>query len=88
MEHNPYREIAMSIHHHVKGNVQRQAVMIRPELGAITTSGLKVDGFKNEIRDYYYSDHLDDLASGDRVLVLPINGGKDFVVTARVKRHA
>lgn len=110
MEHNPYREFATAINNHATTKVKKHTNLISLCLGTITSSGLLVDGFKHEIRDYYIADYLTldssymttttandnvltpdelkPLKEGDRVLVAPINNGKDYVITCRVKRHA
>jgi molybdopterin converting factor small subunit len=88
MDHNPYREFAGTIEEHANKKTTQHTKTIRSKLGTITTSGLMVDGFKQEFRDYLYNDLLTNLNDGDRVVVVPINNGKDYVVIARVKRHA
>ena len=64
------------------------------ELGTITSTGLKLDSFKKEIKDYMVLDYLTinnttdlpkqlrSLVSGDRVLVATM--GSDFVVVGRL----
>lgn len=90
------------------------------ELGTVTATGIKLDNFKHEIKDYLIADYLTlpndfmtavepgkgehDLPShdyahdhnvvtpkqlkplkpGDRVLVIPVAGGQEFVIIARV----
>lgn len=64
------------------------------ELATITSSGLKLDSFKKEIKDYLVLDYLTitnnidlptqlrPLSSGDRVLVATM--GSEFVVVGRL----
>ncbi len=66
------------------------------ELGSLTPTGLKLDSFKKEIKDYLILDYLSitntntidlptqlrPLANGDRVLVATM--GSEFVIIGRV----
>lgn len=64
------------------------------ELGSLTPTGLKLDSFKKEIKDYLVLDYLSitntidlptqlrPLANGDRVLVATM--GSEFVIIGRV----
>nr|BDD45989.1 hypothetical protein 6 [bacterium]BDD46359.1 hypothetical protein 5 [Pelagibacterales bacterium] len=82
---DPLKELALAIDKRSKGHANKVINDLRSELGTITETGLIIDNFKHEIRDYLVSDHLT-LINGDRVLVLPI--GQDFVVVARVVPNA
>jgi len=117
---DPFKELARALNEKSKQHAGRVMLALQAELGTITDTGLKLDRFKHEIRDYLVADYLTldtdfftttelnsgahyqyegdgthdhqivtpeslkPLAPGDRVLVLPVNGGQDFVVVARV----
>lgn len=93
---NPYKELARLIDDRAKRGITMATSTVSAELGTITASGLKLDRFKYEIRDYLVAEYLTltdsiglpeqlkPLKPGDRVLAVPVNGGKDFVVIARV----
>ncbi len=105
---DPYRSLASFIEERARSHTRAVLMDVQAELGTITASGLKLDGFAHEIKDYLVAEYLtlpatfgtdsagDTLATpaplralqpGDRVLVVPVNGGQDHVVIARVK-HA
>ena len=87
-----------SVARQIKSNINKrtnEALSITGcELGTITFTGLKLDSFKKEIKDYLVLDYLTinnttdlpnqlrSLASGDRVLIATL--GSDFVVIGRL----
>lgn len=87
-----------SVARQIKANINKktnEALSITGcELGSITSTGLKLDSFKKEIKDYMVLDYLTinntidlpnqlrPLASGDRVLVATM--GSEFVVVGRL----
>jgi len=87
-----------SVARQIKANINKktnEALSITGcELGTITSTGLKLDSFKKEIKDYLVLDHLTinntidlpnqlrALQAGDRVLVATM--GSDFVVIGRL----
>ena len=93
---NPYKELARLIDDRAKRGITMATSAVSAELGTITANGLKLDRFKYEIQDYLVAEYLtlpdsiglpeqlSPLKPGDRVLAIPVNGGKDFVVIARV----
>lgn len=121
---NPYKEIATVLEGRTARHINTSVSGIQCELGIITDTGLKLDGFKYEIQDYLVAeyltmkedfftttelnsgahsqytgdgkhdhkiitpDQLKPLKTGDRVLAVPVNGGKDFVVVGRVIPYA
>lgn len=136
---DPYKELATALKDQMLSVSKKSLQGIPCELGTITASGLKLDNFKHEIKDYLISDwHFqlefpiasrtvrlvgivnadgtetpitaysrpvrldflstsdpqatikihaslkDELKEGDRVLVLPVNNGQDYVVLSKV----
>lgn len=139
---DPYKQLARLLEDRMARHAGRAVAGLFCELGTITATGLKLDGFKHEIRDYLVADwevkieipqasrviktaspvnpdgsdipgstayssltrldfnvqgvgdssatvkvHLDlksSLKPGDRVLAVPVNGGQDVVVIAKV----
>jgi uncharacterized protein YebE (UPF0316 family) len=87
-----------SVARQIKANINKktnEALSITGcELGTITSTGLKLDSFKKEIKDYMVLDYLTinntidlpnqlrSLQAGDRVLVATM--GSDFVVIGRL----
>jgi Trk K+ transport system NAD-binding subunit len=128
MVNDPYKQLVAMLETLIGRHVARAAAGITCELGTITATGLKLDGFKHEIRNYLVSEHLTldepvftktkkdgahkgscpdgsvsgdahehevitppqllPLHPGDRVLVVPVHHGQDFVVIARVVPNA
>lgn len=130
MSNNPFRDLAAILEQQMSNQAVRAVSGIPSELGTITSSGLKLDSFKHEIRDYLVAEWLlkvevpaftikgtqsglldsqgksvtgqatftflptvlDDvrlelkagLKPGDRVLTIPVHGGQDIVVIAKV----
>ena len=80
---DPFRDLARLIDQRARGHVARSLAGQFCELGTITATGLKLDGFKHEIRDYLKAEGLI-LSSGDRVLAVPVNGGQDVVIVCKV----
>lgn len=68
----------------MKGHTRQMASGLGGVLGTITSSGLKLDDFKHEIRDYMTAELPVGLLPGDRVLAIRINGGSDIVVLCKV----
>jgi hypothetical protein len=86
---NPYKEIISALENRFKKHTSKITANIMCELGTITDKqGLKLDSYKTEIYDYLvsflYEKNKIALNPGDRVLVVPANNGRDFVVVARV----
>ncbi len=49
---NPYKALAASIEERARRHAEAATLGISAELGTITPTGLKLDGFAHEIRDY------------------------------------
>ncbi|WKV08206.1 hypothetical protein Q2T46_11775 [Thermoanaerobacterium sp. CMT5567-10] len=84
---NPYKEIASMFKNQITKNIDKKISGIPCELGTITENGnLKLDNFKFEISDYLVSFWYEKLAlkPGERVLVVPVNSGQDYVVIAKI----
>ncbi len=143
---DPYKELGKILEMRMAGHAAKATSGMSSELGTITSSGLKIDNFKHEIKDYLIADWLvkihfpdfellgqetcmesnglittassvdtngnllpnavwrglakysfkakivDDvrielktkLQPGDRVLAIPVNGGQDAVIIAKV----
>lgn len=132
---DPFKQLAGLLDRQMADHAGKALSGIPCELGTITSSGLKLDGFKHEIQDYLVADwkakmhfpatffvgtstspvndqgepqpgattteltkysfnekEVDqvwidfkpDLAPGDRVLVIPVNGGQDFIIVCKV----
>lgn len=132
---DPYRKLASILEQRMAGHAAQAVSGMPCELGTITATGLKLDSFKQEIRDYLVADWLvkvhfpafsfigtatspvddqgnplpgatttpltrydflerqvDDvrlemkvsLKAGDRVLAVPVNGGQDAIIVAKV----
>lgn len=58
MVNDPYKQLVSMIETLIGKHVARAAAGITCELGTITATGLKLDGFKHEIRKYLVSEHL------------------------------
>ena len=121
---NPFRELASMLDMRMKNHSNNALSGIPCVLGTITPTGLLLDNFKHEIKDYLVAEyltldepdftttetdgaHVHPLTGGgahshqvrtpekllplrlnDRVLVIPVNNGQDFVVVARVVPNA
>lgn len=131
---DPYKQLAGIIKEQSKKEAKSAVSGVPCELGTITASGLKLDTFKHEMRDFlvaewrikmhlpafsitgsqsglkdslngavsgtatfnYQATEIDgvilelkpDLQPGDRVLAVPVNGGQDAVVIAKVVPNA
>lgn len=136
---DPFRQLVAILDARMTGHAAQAVTGVPCELGTITSSGLKLDSFKHELRDYLIADWLvkvyfpafsfvgtatspvddqgnalpgaatspltrydfrerevdqvrlelkADLKPGDRVLVVPVNGGQDAVVIAKVVPNA
>jgi len=131
---NPYKQLVTLFDARMEGKAANAISGVPCELGTITPSGLKLDSFKHEIKDYLVADwlmkihfpaftligtatwpvdengiplpdakstsarfdfkaekvdqvHLElkaDIKSGDRVLVIQVNGGQDAVIIGKV----
>lgn len=132
---DPFKQLVSMLDARMAGHAARAVSGVPCELGTITASGLKLDSFKHEIKDYLIADWLvkihfpafsllgtatspvddqgnplpgastspltrydfrakevdqvrlelkADLKPGDRVLAVPVNGGQDAVVIAKV----
>lgn len=55
---SPGKELAKLIRKHASEAAERGQIATGLELGTITQSGLKLDGFKHEITDYLLAEHL------------------------------
>lgn len=58
MVNDPYKQLVGMLETLIGQHVARAAAGITCELGTITATGLKLDGFKHEIRKYLVSEHL------------------------------
>jgi hypothetical protein len=58
MVNDPYKQLVEMIETLIKRHIARLAAGVTCELGTITSSGLKLDGFKHEIKKYLVSKHL------------------------------
>lgn len=121
---DPFKELASVLTDNAGKQAGKAALGMSPELGTITVTGLKLDRFKHELKDYLMAEYLmmpadfftttelnsgahaqytgdgrhdhkvitpqqlKPLTPGDRVMALPVNGGQDFVVIARVVPNA
>ncbi len=132
---DPFKQLATLLDMRMARYAAKAVSGVPCELGTITASGLKLDSFKHEIKDYLVADWLvkihfpafsllgtatspvddqgnplpgastspltrydlrakdvdqvrlelkADLKPGDRVLAVPVNGGQDAVVIAKV----
>lgn len=128
MTHDPYSALAVSLRENAVKKAAEVLTGVTAELGTVTGTGLKLDSFKHEIKEYLVAEFpgtlkLSDLTltggvrglkdsgggrvegqgeftfvpsetketvlslkyqPGDRVLVLPLNGGNDAIVLCRV----
>lgn len=55
---DPYKEFAALLDMRIKGHANQALFGVPCELGTITATGLKLDGFKHEIKDYLIADWL------------------------------
>jgi len=55
---DPFRQLAAELERRMAGKAAGALAGIPCELGTITSSGLKLDSFKHEIRDYLVADWL------------------------------
>lgn len=53
-----YNEIARSLNQKTKRNLKQHMMSTGIEIGVISSSGLKLDNFKYEIKDYSILDYL------------------------------
>ncbi|GAA0735742.1 hypothetical protein [Clostridium oceanicum] len=53
-----FNEIARTIKEDTKGSISTAVTSLELQLGTITSTGLKVDNFKYEIKDYLMLDYL------------------------------
>ena len=53
---NPFKELAGLMESQARIHSEASMAAVALELGTITGSGLKLDSFKHEIRDYYVAD--------------------------------
>lgn len=53
---DPYKKLAVALESRMAGHAATAVTGIPSELGTITESGLKLDSFKHEIRDYLVAD--------------------------------
>jgi hypothetical protein len=58
MSNNPYKQLASLLDGRMARHAVRAVTGVPCELGTITSSGLKLDGFKHEIQDYMVADWL------------------------------
>jgi hypothetical protein len=58
MVNDPYKQLVEMIETLIKKHTARLAAGVTCELGTITSTGLKLDGFKHEIKNYLVSEHL------------------------------
>lgn len=55
---NSIKEIGRIINRQISVCAGRAVIGLQPELGTITSTGLKLDRFEHEIRDYLMAEHL------------------------------
>jgi len=55
---DPYKQLARLLENRMAQHAGRAVAGLFCELGTITATGLKLDGFKHEIRDYLVADWL------------------------------
>ena len=55
---DPYKELARSLKNMAKSQSKNTVMGLHAELGTITTTGLKLDRFKHELKDYLIADYL------------------------------
>jgi hypothetical protein len=58
MVNDPYKQLVEMIETLIKKHTARLAAGVTCELGTITNTGLKLDGFKYEIKNFLVSEHL------------------------------
>lgn len=55
---NPFKELAVLLDGRINNHTSLALSGVHAELGTITPTGLKLDGFKHEISDYLVAEHL------------------------------
>lgn len=78
---NPFKEIATLLDGRINKHISLAVSGVHADLGTITETGVKLDGFKHEINDYLKQEGIS-FVPGDRVLCVPV--GSEIVVVCKV----
>lgn len=74
---DPYKKLATVLERRMAGHVAAVVSGVPAELGTITGSGLKLDGFKHEIQDYLVADWKTKLKLPSFTLTGTVTGFRD-----------
>lgn len=86
---NSYSQLISILEKRMNGYADSAISRIKPELGTITVSGLKLDSFKHPIKDYYSAawEVCMQMPAYTTHAVMTTEGGQPIAVTLDVEAH-